>query len=67
VFHVIVQGITERNHLDQRREEEEEESQRIARNDDELLEQDRAEPAKWFVLHILTAKKLATQIFTGSR
>src|SRR5437764_7001888 len=53
MFHVVVQGVAESNHLDERREEKEEERQRIAPDDDELLEQNGAEPAKRFVLHIL--------------
>ena len=38
VFHVVVERIAERDHLDQRREKEEKESQRIAPDDDEFLE-----------------------------
>src|SRR5437763_10241516 len=51
VFHVVVQSVAESNHLDERRKEKEEERQRIAPDDDKLLEQNRAKPAKRFVLH----------------
>src|SRR5438552_13157150 len=51
VFDVVVERVAECNHLDQRREKKEKESQRIAPDDDELLKQNCAEAAKWFVLH----------------
>src|SRR5207247_3769504 len=53
MFHVVVQCITERDHLDQRREKKEKQRQRIAPDDNEFLEENCAEPAKWFVFHLL--------------
>src|SRR5439155_18560822 len=51
VFYVVVQRVTERDHLDQRRKKHEEKRHRIAPNDDEFLKQNCAEPAKEFVFH----------------
>ena len=51
MFHVIVERIAERHHLDQRREKEKEESQRITPDHDELLEQNGAKPSKRYVFH----------------
>jgi hypothetical protein len=38
VFHVVIESVAKRDHLDERREKEEEERQRIAPDDDEFLE-----------------------------
>ena len=43
VLDVIIERITKRDHLDQRREEHEEQGHRIAPDDDEFLEEDGAE------------------------
>src|SRR5262249_59701073 len=51
MLHVVVERIAERDHLDQRREKEEKKGQRIAPDDDELLEQNCAKPSKRFVFH----------------
>ncbi len=40
VFDVVIQRVTERDHLDQWRKEKKEKRQRITRDDDEFLEQD---------------------------
>src|SRR5205807_242307 len=52
VLHVVVERIAERDHLDQRREKEKKQSQRIAPDDDELLEQNCGKPSKRFVFHV---------------
>jgi len=57
VLYVVIESITERHHLDQRREKEEKESQRIAPDNDELLEQNCAKPSKRFVFHIVLYKE----------
>src|SRR5207237_1840876 len=51
VFHVVIERVAERNHLDQWREKKEKESQRITPDDNEFLEQDGAESAKQLVFH----------------
>src|SRR4051812_27223328 len=53
VFYVTVESVAKRDHLDQRREEKEKQCQRIAPDDDEFLEQNRAKSAKRFVFHLL--------------
>src|SRR5881397_2717834 len=62
VFHVVIERVAECNHLDQRREEKEKQCQRIAPDDDELLEEDCAEPAKKFVLHILYKERWSPSV-----
>src|SRR3954447_5325805 len=51
MFHVRIEGVTEGDHLHERREEHEEQSHRIAPDDDEFLEEDGAESAKWSTFH----------------
>src|SRR4029434_8292843 len=51
VFHVVVEGVAERDHLDQGREKHEEKRHRIAPDDDEFLEENCAESAKRFAFH----------------
>src|SRR6516162_1287519 len=51
MLHVVIKRIAKRDHLDQRRKKEEKESQRIAPDDDELLEQNCAKSSKWDVFH----------------
>ena len=58
MFHVVIERVAERDHLDQRREKEEKESQRIAPDDNELLEEYCAEAAKQFVFHVFAPKKI---------
>src|SRR5439155_11148158 len=53
MFHVVIERIAERNHLDQWWEKKEEQRQRIARDDDEFLEQNCAESAEQLVFHVL--------------
>ena len=56
VFHVVVEGVAERNHLDQWRKKHEEERHRIAPDHDEFLEENCAEPAKKSVRHIFIGR-----------
>src|SRR5262249_46577047 len=58
VFDVVVERVAERNHFDQRREKEKKQRQRVAPDDDELLEQDCAESAKQLVFHGCAALRL---------
>src|SRR5206468_5861467 len=52
VFHVVIERVTKRDHLDQRRKKEKKERQRIAPDDDKFFEQDRAKSAERFVFHV---------------
>jgi len=63
VLYVVVERVAERDHFNQRREKEEKESQRIAPDDDELLKENRAEPAKKFVLHVLYKERRAPRVW----
>src|SRR5213075_2580625 len=51
VLHVIIERITERDHLDERRKKHEEQRHRIAQDRDEFLEQDRVQSAERRALH----------------
>jgi len=51
VFHVIVEGIAERDHLDQGWKKHEEKRHRIAPDDDEFLEENCAKSAKRLAFH----------------
>ena len=57
VFHVVVESVAERDHLDQRRKKHEEKRHRIAPDHDEFLEENCAESAKRFALHFFVAAK----------
>src|ERR1051326_6660056 len=70
MFHVIIERVAERDHLDQRREKKEKKSQRIGPGHDEFLEKNCAKPAKQIVFHFVAPKKNAhrsTRIFTDLR
>ena len=51
VSHIVVERVTERDHLDERRKEHEEERHRIPHHGDEFLEQNGAEAAEGCALH----------------
>ena len=51
MFHVIVEGVAEGNHFDQRGKKHEEKRHRIAPDDDEFLEENGSESAKRFAFH----------------
>src|SRR5438270_9533782 len=51
VFHVVIERVTERDHLDERREEHEEKRHRVPQDGDEFLEQDRIEAAERSAFH----------------
>ena len=51
VLHVVIERVTERDHLDERREEHEEQRHRIAQDRDEFLEEDRVEAAEGSAFH----------------
>src|SRR5439155_1957083 len=64
MFHVVVQCITERDHLDQRRKKKEKQRQRIAPDNDEFLEENCTEATKRFVFHFLARGKNWPQMDT---
>src|SRR5438067_4429550 len=51
VLYVVVEGVAERNHFDERGKEHKKKRDRIAQNRDELLEEDGAEAAERCALH----------------
>src|SRR3954470_9222013 len=51
MFHVRIEGVSEGDHLHERREEHEEQSHGIAPDDDEFLEENGTESAKWSTFH----------------
>lgn len=51
VFDVVIERVTECDHLDQRRKEHEKKRERIAQDGDEFLEENCAEPAKRATFH----------------
>ena len=51
VPHIVVERVTERDHLDERRKEHEEKRHRIPQDRDELLEENGAEAAEGCALH----------------
>src|SRR2546429_7809000 len=60
VFDVVIERVTECNHLDQRREKKKKERERIARGEGEFLVQDLAEGAEQFVFYSAGLCCLAT-------
>src|SRR5436190_9725857 len=56
VLDVQIQRETEGNDLHKRRKKHEEKRRGITPNDDEFLEQDRAEPAKWSAFHDILSR-----------
>ena len=55
VLDVVIERVTERDHLDERRKKHEEKRHRIAQDGDEFLEQDRVETAEGGVFHACTS------------
>src|SRR5205807_1484657 len=51
VLHIVVESVTERDHLDERGEDHKKERDRIAQNRDEFLEEDRAQAAERCAFH----------------
>src|SRR5205085_1446604 len=51
MFHVVVERITKRNHLNERREKHKEQRHWVAQNRDEFLEEDRVQAAEGDAFH----------------
>src|SRR5438552_9432815 len=56
---VVIERVTERDHLNQRREKHEEKSHRIAPDDNEFLKQDGTEAAERSALHEISCSRFA--------
>ena len=61
VLHIVVEGVTERDHLDERGEEHKKEGDRIAQDGDEFLEEDRAQAAERCALHGVALRAKTTR------
>src|SRR5437762_8679551 len=58
MLYVVVEGVAERNHFDERRKEHKKKRDRIAQDRDELLEEDGAEAAERCAFHIALRAKI---------
>src|SRR6266571_7091218 len=66
VFDVVVERVTERDHLDERRKKHEKKRHRIAQDDDEFLEEYCAETPKRFRFHQAASRWFSGECFALS-